>query len=79
MGEYWRGFCEFFFSNLFTTKTIGDMAACFRLVEKNVTPKMNANLLREFMREERAMVLQQMSPLKAPGPDGFSAGFYKKK
>jgi hypothetical protein len=57
------------------------MAACFRLVEKNVTPKMNANLLREFMREERAMVLQQMSPLKAPGPDGFSAGFFffKKK
>ena len=27
-----------FFLNLFTMETVGDMAACLRLVEKKVTP-----------------------------------------
>lgn len=66
-----------YFSTLFTSEIVGDLAACLRPVEKKVTPEMNFNLLREFTKEVVAMALQQMSPLKAPGPDGFSASFYQ--
>jgi hypothetical protein len=34
-------------------------------------------LLTEFSREEVVVALQQMSALKAPGPDGMTAGFYQ--
>lgn len=37
---------------------------------------MNEKLLCEFSMEEVGAALKQMSPLKVPGPDVFSAGFY---
>jgi hypothetical protein len=39
---------------------------------------MNNDLLKNFSSEEVIQALQQMGPLKALGPDGFSAGFFSK-
>jgi hypothetical protein len=39
---------------------------------------MNAELLKPFTGEKVYRALLQMAPLKAPGPDGFSAGFSQK-
>jgi hypothetical protein len=38
---------------------------------------MNATLLKEFTSSEVEAALNQMHPLKSPGPDGFSACFYQ--
>ncbi|XP_040996130.1 uncharacterized protein LOC121242318 [Juglans microcarpa x Juglans regia] len=37
---------------------------------------MRSDLERDFTNEEVLVALKQMSPFKAPGPDGFSAGFF---
>jgi hypothetical protein len=42
-----------------------------------VTAAMNRNLLRVFTPEEVDSALNQMHPLKSPGPDGMSAVFYQ--
>ena len=44
-------------------------------MEPRVTPSMNEGLLRELTVEEVGLALNQMSPLKAPGLDGFFANF----
>jgi len=46
-------------------------------IDKKVSVEMNQKLLPEFNIEEIATSMQQMPPLKAPGPDGFSACFYQ--
>jgi hypothetical protein len=46
-------------------------------LEKKGTPQMNARLLAAFNVEEITQALNQMAPLKAPGPDGFSAAFFQ--
>jgi hypothetical protein len=45
-------------------------------LDQKVSPEMNQKLLSSFTQEEISVALSQMSPLKAPGPDGFSASFY---
>nr|XP_023903860.1 uncharacterized protein LOC112015657 [Quercus suber] len=42
-----------------------------------IDEEMNASLCREFEACEVATALQQMAPLKAPGPDGMSPLFYQ--
>ncbi|XP_042974685.1 uncharacterized protein LOC122306318 [Carya illinoinensis] len=46
-------------------------------VEQRIADDMLLSLNREFLREEVDVALKQMSPFKAPGPDGFSASFYQ--
>jgi hypothetical protein len=48
------------------------------VLEPRVTPHMNEMLLKELTVEEVGIALNQMSPMKAPGPDGFSVEFYQK-
>lgn len=43
---------------------------------KKVDERMNERLLRVFTEEEVKMALFSMGPSKAPGADGFNAGFY---
>lgn len=47
-------------------------------VLEKVTPQMNDRLLRPFKAEEVDQALFMMAPSKAPGVDGFNAGFYQK-
>jgi hypothetical protein len=47
-------------------------------VPKKVTEPMGELLDRPFLAEEVERALFQMSPSKAPDPDGFTAGFFQK-
>ena len=42
-----------------------------------VTDEMNAELVKEFTALEVKEALNQMAPLKAPGPDGMPPLFYQ--
>jgi hypothetical protein len=68
-----------FYTSLFTTIGANNIEACIRAITRKVTPKMNTQLEATFTAEEVYQALQQMTPLKALGPDGFSADFYQKK
>lgn len=67
-----------YFMDLFVAGPEGDLELCLEGLEVGVSGEMNVELLKEFTREEVQTTLQQMEPLKAPGPDGFTAGFFQK-
>ena len=46
-------------------------------VPMKVTNEMNERLTRQYSPDEIEKALQLMKPNKAPGPDGFTAGFYQ--
>jgi hypothetical protein len=66
-----------YYRNLFTSEAQTDPAVCLDELECRVSTEMNEMLMRSFTTEEVTTALKQMSPHKAPGPDGFSAGFYQ--
>lgn len=66
-----------YFKDLFTAGENLDVGTCTRVLEPKVTPRMNQQLLATFTEEEISNALNQMAPLKALGPDGFSSCFYK--
>ncbi|XP_059457696.1 uncharacterized protein LOC132187382 [Corylus avellana] len=51
---------------------------CLRSLKSCVTPAMNASLVQPYTVEEVSIALNQMPPLKALGPDGFSARMWGK-
>jgi hypothetical protein len=66
-----------YYKALFTLANPQAIKECTSAVERNVTPAMASILLSTFSVEEVAATLKQMVPLKAPGPDGYTAGFYQ--
>ena len=48
------------------------------IIPTKVTKEMNQLLIKEFTREEIEVALNQMHPIKAPGPNGMSAIFFQK-
>lgn len=66
-----------YFSGLFSAGLAGNLEPCLQQFEGRVSLSMNDELLKLFLREEVEQALYQMAPLKAPGPDGFSAGFFQ--
>ncbi|KAA3478601.1 reverse transcriptase [Gossypium australe] len=65
-----------FFEDLFTASEMGSDDHLFSLVEKKVTASMNDYLLKDFTDEDVWNAVNSMSPLKAPGVDGYSAIFF---
>ena len=66
-----------FYEDLFTTASTENVEICTAAIDSKVTTLMNNNLLAEFTNEEVKNALDQMTPTKAPGPNGFNAGFYQ--
>lgn len=48
------------------------------LVDKVITPEINASLTAPICREEVRVAVFQQGPLKAPGSDGYPGIFYQK-
>jgi hypothetical protein len=67
-----------YFNVLFTAEGSSNRGHVVEAMETRVTRSMNELLLKEFTVEEVGAALNKMSPLKAPGLDGFSASFYQK-
>lgn len=47
-------------------------------INVRVTDDMNEMLMKPFDHEEVRVVVFQMGPIKAPGPDGMNANFFQK-
>jgi hypothetical protein len=66
-----------YFNSIFSSSAPSGIRECLAPVEQKVSLEMNNNLTREVTSEEIAVALHHMAPLKAPGPDGFSASFFQ--
>jgi hypothetical protein len=72
-----EGAFNMFFQDLFTVGNNLDVDQSLVALERKVTPQMNEKLVAELNVEEISQALNQMAPLKAPGPDGFPAAFFQ--
>jgi len=82
-GQVWRNPKEVslkflsYFEHLFQTQGLVGVDFCLENMESRVTPAMNARLIQPFHEEEVQLALFHMHPLKSPGPERYSAGFYQ--
>jgi hypothetical protein len=73
-----KDFITNYFMQLFTSNVNGDIQQLLRAVQTRVTPEMNEQLMSDFVEEEIKEALDSIGDLKAPGPDGMAAIFYKR-
>jgi hypothetical protein len=66
-----------FYQNLFEAQEVLDPELICCHVPRKITPGMCELLDRPFTEEEVEQTLFQMAPNKAPGADGFNAGFFQ--
>jgi ribonuclease HI/exonuclease III len=66
-----------YFKNLFNSSGPNGVDDCLRVLPSRVTENMNRLLTRDFDVEEVNVAIQQMAPLKSPGPDGLPTSFYQ--
>lgn len=68
-----------YFMQLFQSSnpSLAQIANYLNSISLKVNSKLNAQLQRQFTRDEISVSLKQMAPLKAPSPNGFSACFYQ--
>ena len=64
-----------YFEQLFTSSWLAMEEELLEAIHAKVTDRMNASLLRTFNAQEVEKGLQQMHPLKVPGPDGMPPFF----
>lgn len=67
-----------YFQSLFTTTDQTGPMEFLKPLEGWISDLMNMDLARDFTREEIFNTLQQMQPLKAPGPNGMSPLFFQR-
>ena len=67
-----------FFKELYKKDEQVEPTGLLDLIPQRVDERMNASLTKEVTDEEIGDALFQISPLKAPGPDGFPARFYQR-
>ena len=66
-----------YFAELFTTRNSVIEEGSLSFIPRLVTDEINEQLMGEFMEWEIQKALDQMAPLKAPGPDGMPPLFYQ--
>ena len=66
-----------YFNSLFNVDTCSQMDECLNMVMSKVTPDMQQMLSSEYTVDEIKIVVFQMGPTKAPGPDGMNALCYQ--
>ncbi|XP_059436088.1 uncharacterized protein LOC132169016 [Corylus avellana] len=67
-----------YFSTLFNSEGVEHIVDGLEGLEGRITAAMNEDLSKPFTEDEVRTALFQMAPQKAPGPDGFHAGFFQK-
>ena len=67
-----------FYTELYTAQPELDVEAVLHHVPAKVDQQRNDRLLRPFRVEEVKAALFSMKPSKAPGVDGFTAGFFQR-
>ena len=72
-----RDFITNFFLQLFQSNVQGDVHRLLQSIEPCVMPIMNDDPMAEFTEEEIKVALDSIGDMKAPGPDGMPAIFYK--
>jgi len=66
-----------YFQWLYKAESVAEIGPCINSITPKVSPEMNQSLLAPVTMEEIQTALNQMDPLKAPGPDGFPACFFQ--
>ena len=67
-----------FYQNLYQSQGYNDMSDLLQFVPPRVNDTMNGLLEKDFTAEEVRKALFQMASSKAPGVDGFTAGFFQR-
>ena len=67
-----------FYQQLYTSQGAPNMDALLHFVHERVSDDMRSRLDQPFSEEEVKSALFMMHPSKAPGVDGFTAGFFQR-